>query len=152
MRFPSIVGLFFCAAAAFLFVGTCVLYSRLPDRSQLTLVKGTVTGAAAVNTAKVGEAWMPLIRYTYRWNGELREGNRIEFEVGTVWQELADKVVQKYPVGSVVDVHVLSDGSAVLEPGVPFQLWVAWAVSAAAFCVALFALWWERRTQNWLKR
>ena len=76
----------------------------------------------------------PVIRFRYEVGGEFLENAGISLAEGRFEEDEVELLMMKYPVGAEVEVSVPpgQPGGAVLEPGIPGNLWLPFAFGIIA--------------------
>ncbi|MFL6538561.1 MAG: DUF3592 domain-containing protein [Chthoniobacterales bacterium] len=113
-----------------------VLESKVEGYRQSAGSSGTFASSPARMTL-----YRPVVRYEYEVDGKRFRGDQIAQSPG--WNravpEFAEKIVQRYPTGSDIDVHYnpKRHDQAVLEPRVPRSWILALLIAVALLGVAV---------------
>jgi hypothetical protein len=115
-----------------------------PDSSNWPSVDGVVTESSVQSGGTHGRSYYPSVRYEYAVNGVRYRGSRITFQGRETGNQ--QRVVDRYPVGSVVRVHYRESdpGYSVLEPG-PGRRQAILGMALSLLLVGAAALFWFRR-------
>ena len=133
-------------------VGSIVLfygaknYVQAHDSVKWPTVQGTVERSTIESDrGNHGKVYSPHVVYVYSVNGSTFRGDRVSGgDYGSSSSSHAEKVIDQYPVGAVVEVHYLPGNPEVclLEPGVTFTVCIypifGAMFLAAGVCLFLF--------------
>ncbi len=109
-------------------------------------VQGRVSESKVLRTCHQGKPYVPMVIYSYEYQGQGYRGSRITFnDPGCVRDGQAQKIVSPYPRGAVVTVWV--------NPNAPSESALVVGVSGEeklmpflVLAVGLFSLWLARNT------
>ena len=92
--------------------------------------------------------WDALVRYRYHVGGKDYEADRVSFGNLTIlgWQRIAERVHEKYPLGTKVSVRVCPTNPllAVLESGPSVALYGYLVVGVVLFAVGIRSMFFSR--------
>ena len=108
-----------------------------------TVVESRVHHTTRTSRGRKSNSWSPHVQYRYAVDGREMAAHRLSFRVSSTSESDARAVVDRYPVGSAVNVHHSPDDPslACLEPGADDWQWVPLAAGGVAVLLGLGMAW-----------
>ncbi len=133
-------------------IGFAVIGALEWDRAAASVgwptAQGTVTESRVHHTTRTkrgrtSNSWSPHVLYRYTVDGREMEAHRLSFRMSGTSESEARTVVDRYPVGSAVNVHHSPDDPslACLEPGADDWQWIPLAAGGVATLLGLGMAW-----------